>query len=114
MLRPMALEHASPLQPIRLLSDGALPSDAVSVSLIKSEELQLLRVVLRAGGVLPAHWVAGECTIQCLTGTAQLIAGDKRLDLEAGDVVLVPKQQPHELQAQHEDCALLVTIRLGT
>jgi quercetin dioxygenase-like cupin family protein len=110
----MALEHASPLQPIRLLSDGTLPPDAVSVSLIKSEELQLLRVVLRAGSVLPAHWVAGECTIQCLAGTAQLIAGGRHIDLEAGDVVLVPKHLPHELQARHKDSALLVTIRLGT
>ncbi|WP_157263457.1 cupin domain-containing protein [Azohydromonas aeria] len=110
----MALEHASPLQPIRLLSDGALPPDAVSVSLIKSAELQLLRVVLRTGSALPAHWVAGECTIQCLTGTAQLITPGKQLDLEAGDVVLVPKQQPHEVRSQHEDSVLLVTIRLGT
>ncbi len=110
----MALEHASPLQPIRLLSDGKLPPDAVSVSLIKSEELQLLSVVLRAGNVLPAHWVAGECTIQCLAGTAQLVAGGRHIDLKAGDVVLVPKHQPHELQARHEDSALLVTIRLGT
>jgi quercetin dioxygenase-like cupin family protein len=110
----MALEHASPLQPIRLLTDGTLPPDAVSVSLIKSQELQLLRVVLRAGGVLPAHWVAGECTIHCLSGSAQLTADGQRLDLEAGDVVLVPTHQPHELKAQHEDSALLVTIRLGT
>ncbi len=110
----MALEHASPLQPIRLHPDGTLPPDAVSVSLIKSAELQLLRVVLRAGGVLPAHWVSGECTIQCLTGSVQLAAGEQQLDLEAGDVVLVPRQQPHELRSPHEDSALLVTIRLGT
>jgi quercetin dioxygenase-like cupin family protein len=110
----MALEHASPLQPIRLHSDGTLPPDAVSVSLIKSADLQLLRVVLRAGGVLPAHWVVGECTIQCLSGSTQLLAGEKSIELETGDVVLVPRQQPHELRAPHEDCALLVTIRLGS
>jgi quercetin dioxygenase-like cupin family protein len=63
---------------------------------------------------LPAHWVAGECTLHCLTGTAQLVTPEKQLDLEAGDVVLVPKQQPHEVRAQHEDSVLLVTIRLGT
>ncbi|NML15263.1 cupin domain-containing protein [Azohydromonas caseinilytica] len=110
----MALEHASPLQPIRLHPDGTLPPDAVSVSLIKSAELQLLRVVLRAGGVLPAHWVAGECTIQCLTGRAQLVTPDKNIPLESGDVVLVPKQHPHELRSPDGDSALLVTIRLGT
>lgn len=109
----MALQHAQPLQPIRLHPGTALPPDAKSTSLIKGAELQLLHVVLRAGENLPAHWVAGECTIQCLLGQAQLATPDARCTLDAGQAVLVPAGTPHELVAQ-ADSALLVTIRLGS
>lgn len=109
----MALEHAHPLQPIRLRPLGDQLGDTPSTSLIKSLELQLLRVVLSAGQRMPAHWVAGECTVQCLEGQAVLATQDTRCPLEAGDVVLVPAGQPHEVQAV-QDCALLVTIRLGS
>ena len=41
---------------------------ARSHALFKSNDLEVMRIVLRAGQELPPHTVSGEITLQCLEG----------------------------------------------
>ena len=107
----MALDHGQALEPIDVRPLGSAWADACSASLLKSQHLQLLRVVLRRGESLPEHHVPGEITIQCLEGLVELTAHGNRLLMRAGDMVYLQGGVPHALQAQ-EDTSLLVTILL--
>lgn len=107
----MALPHAKPLDVIRVRPLGADLVSAFSTSLLKTDRLQLLHLVLPARQDQPLHHVDDECTLQCLEGTVEveMPSGTKRL--EAGDLILLPAGQPHALRAR-TDAAVLVTLLL--
>lgn len=107
----MALKHAQPFEAIDLHPLAGQLAAAVSTSLIKSQGLQLMRVVLRAGQGLPEHLVRGEITLQCLEGRATVLTPGRRIELSAGQLTLLPAGEPHAVQAV-EDTSLLVTVSL--
>ena len=107
----MSLPHASSGQLIDIRPLGAQLSSAPSRAILKSSGLELMRMVLPAGKLVPEHQVPGEITIQCLEGRVELtVHGDSQL-MRAGDMVYLLGGVPHALRA-HEDSSLLVTILL--
>jgi hypothetical protein len=68
----MALPHAQPLDVINISPLGASLHGAVSTSLLKTERLQLLHLVLPARRDIPQHHVEDECTIHCLEGDVEI------------------------------------------
>ncbi len=69
----MALQHALPLDVIDVRPLGTGLRDAVTTSLLKTEALQLMRLVLPAGRGLPTHSVPGAITVLCLEGEAVVV-----------------------------------------
>ncbi len=107
----MALKHAQPFEVIDLHPLGDQLPGSVSTSLIKSHNLQLMRVVLRRGESLPEHHVLGEITLQCLEGRTAVLTPGRRIEMEAGQLVLLPAAEPHAVLAI-TDTSLLVTVSL--
>jgi quercetin dioxygenase-like cupin family protein len=107
----MALPHAQPLDVISVRPLGEALSGAVSTSLIKTDRMQLLHMVLAAHRDVPEHRVDDECTLHCLEGEVEVIAGAQTRRLRAGELVVLPALQPHALRAR-SDSALLVTLML--
>ena len=107
----MALPHARPLDIIDLRPLGAALREARSTSLLKSEQLQLMRVVLQPSQTLPSHAVAGPITLQCLEGQAVVETPSRSCDLQAGDLVMLEAQEPHAVSSAG-GASLLVTIVL--
>ena len=68
----MALDHAQPGEAVRLAS---LSRDH-GTALVKTEQFEAIHLVVRAGAKLAPHSVAGEFTLQCLTGRASSEALD--------------------------------------
>lgn len=108
----MALTHARHAQLIDLapLADGS--TDSPSTSLIKTEQLQLLHMVLHAGQCLPEHKVAGELLLQCLAGRVRLSLPGIEMPLAAGQLTVLRGGEPHALLAEQDSC-LLLTLVLG-
>lgn len=107
----MALPHANELDVIDLgLSKDDL-AGAFSSSLIKTDELQLLYLVLPARQDQPEHWVDRSCTIHCLQGDVELRTPGGSRRLGPGQLVVVPGGQRHSLSAR-ADSAVLVTLLL--
>ena len=69
----MALPHAQLLDVIGIGPLGPALHGAVSTSLIKTERLQLLHLVLPARRNLPRHHVDDECTIHCLEADVEVV-----------------------------------------
>jgi len=107
----MAIPHARSGQVVDILSTaGSLPSD-LSYAVFKSDQLEVMRLVLPAGKAFPPHCVAGEITVQCLSGSVELDLGGARQVLRAGQLAYLEGGVPHALVGL-DDANVLVTIVL--
>lgn len=107
----MALPHAQPLDVINVAPLGPSLRNAVSTSLLKTDRIQLLHLVLPLHTDQPEHEVADECTIQCLEGQVEVAMPGGTRHLQPGNVIVLPARQKHALRAR-TDCAVLVTLLL--
>jgi quercetin dioxygenase-like cupin family protein len=107
----MALPHARLLDVIDIRPLGPALREAVSTSLLKTDRIQLLHLVLPARRDIPEHHVDDECTIHCLEGDVeiQMPGGSRRLG--PGQLVVLPGAQPYALSAR-VDSAVLMTLLL--
>lgn len=108
----MALPHANLLDVINVAPLGNQLRGTVSTSLIKTDRVQLLHLVLAPGQDQPQHHVDDECTIHCLEGDVEVVMGSGVRNLRAGSVVVLPAGQQHALRARAES-AVLVTLLLN-
>jgi quercetin dioxygenase-like cupin family protein len=107
----MALPHADTLDIISVKPLGETLHQAVSTSLLKTERIQLLHLVLRSHQQQPEHHVDDECTVHCLEGVVEVVMPGGVRQLKAGQLVVLPGKQKHSLRAR-TDCAVLVTLLL--
>ena len=107
----MAIPHAAPGQVINVqpLSDAI--SKSVTTTLIKTDRLEVIRLVVPAGKDIPPHKVAGEITVQCLEGRIAFTATGESQVLEAGQMLYLTGAEEHSLKGI-EDASVLVTILL--
>ena len=90
---------------------GDALSQAQSIALFKSDQLEVLRLVLPAGHVMPTHRVDGEITIHCLEGHVTVDMGGVPTELPAGHLLFVRGGVTHALHARAA-ASVLVTIVL--
>lgn len=109
----MALPHARPLDVIDLEPLAPGPATTVTTSLLKADGLQLMRLVLGAGQVVPEHRVQGPITLQCLQGEAEITTPSRTCRLRAGQLVMLAGGEPHGVRGM-TDASVLVTIVLHT
>lgn len=107
----MALVHAQPLDVISVRPLAAQLHGVKTHSLLKTNKLQLMRLVLAAGQHVPEHQVPGEITIQCLEGEVVVNTPGLARTLMAGELMALPGNEPHAVKAV-SDASLLVTILL--
>lgn len=107
----MAIEHARPGDVIDIAPLGARLAAARSHALFKSADLEVIRLVLHAGDVMPPHAVAGEITLQCIEGRIAMAGDAGDFELAAGQLVHFGGSQMHALRGL-EDASLLLTIAL--
>lgn len=107
----MAVPHAQPMDIVDVRPLGTSIHDSRSVTLVKTDCLEVIRLVLPAGKNLREHNVDGEIMVQCLDGRVELKSGDKTCDLTAGQLVYLAAAARHSLRAA-DDSSLLLTILL--
>ena len=109
----MAIPHASPGDVIDVRPLGPALAGARSHALFKSDDLEVIRLVLPAGEGMPPHAVAGEITLQCIEGRIAFDCDAGARELAAGQLIHSAADEIHELRAI-EDSSLLLTIALKT
>jgi quercetin dioxygenase-like cupin family protein len=107
----MAIPHAKPGEPISIRPLGPALAHTQTTTLIKTKTLEVIRLVVPAGKVLPTHKVAGEITVQCLEGRVAFTAGDTTRELGSGELLYLPGEESHSLRGI-EHTSVLVTILL--
>jgi quercetin dioxygenase-like cupin family protein len=107
----MALPHAQHLDIINVAPLGEKLHGSVSTSLIKTDRIQLMHLVLAPHQDQPQHHVDDECVIHCLEGDVEVVTGSGVRRLRPGNVVVLAARQQHALRARAES-AVLVTLLL--
>lgn len=107
----MALPHLASGEIKSVLPLGPRLAIVPSYALLKSPQMEVLRLILLAGETLPGHTVPGEITVQCLEGVIDFTANGTSHALHAGDFLHLDGGVAHALHAL-EDSSVLVTICL--
>jgi quercetin dioxygenase-like cupin family protein len=107
----MALLHAKPGEIIDVRPLEARLEQSVTTTLIKTDSLEVLRLVIPAGTHIAKHQVPGEITVHCLEGQLVFDAAGADRELQAGDLLYLSGGTPHALHAA-KDSSVLVTILL--
>lgn len=107
----MAIPHASPGQVINVRPLSDLLASTKTFSIFKSQDLQVIRLVLKAGESFPPHSVDGEITIHCIEGRINVSCNGLSSVLSVGEMLFLDRNAEHAVQAV-EDASALVTIAL--
>jgi len=106
----MALQHASSGQVIQIRDGAQDLSQFSSIALAKTEQLELIRLVMPAGKAMPEHWVKGEITFQCLQGEIEWTAHGRTVTLRSGEMLYLEGGASHSLRAVQDSVALLTIL----
>ncbi len=107
----MAIPHARSGQVIDVRPHGPSFTEERTIALFKTEDLEVIRLVLPAGKGMPPHKVAGEITIQCIEGRIDVTVDGESNQLAAGQLIYLARNVVHGVAAI-EDASVLVTIAL--
>jgi quercetin dioxygenase-like cupin family protein len=107
----MALRHAAPGEKIALKRSADDIAQLTSVALVKTEHMELIRLLVPKDKPMPEHWVEGEVTILCLEGELVIDMQGRETVLGPTEMLYLASAQPHGIRA-NQDAVGLMTILL--
>jgi quercetin dioxygenase-like cupin family protein len=105
------VRHAEPAEVVDVRPFGKEISIATTKVLVKTKDVEVLRMVVPAGKEIPTHQTPGSIIVHCLEGRIEFHALGKIQTLEPGQMFFLPKNEAHSVKGL-EDASLLVTILL--
>jgi quercetin dioxygenase-like cupin family protein len=108
----VAIPHAKPAEVIDISPLGDTLAGTQTTTLVKTDSLEVLRLVLPAGKLIDPHAVPGEITVQCLEGKVVFTARGKEQELTPGQLLYLSGRDEHAVRAV-QDSSILVTILLA-
>lgn len=107
----MTTPHAAPAQILDLRPLGAGLGSARTTVLLKTPQLEVIRLVLPAGKEIPTHRAPGAITVHCLEGVAAFTALGQTQELACGHMLYLPAGVEHSVRGV-KDGSVLVTLQL--
>jgi quercetin dioxygenase-like cupin family protein len=108
--RAMSIAHAISGEPIDVAPFDSRLREQRSAALFKSEQLEVMRLVLPAGKSIPEHKVSGEITIQCIEGELSVRVDGNSTRLLAGQLMFLLGSVPHSVTAVVHSSALVTLV----
>ena len=108
----MSTTQANPGDVLDVTPFGSALAEAKTCKLIKTEQFELIRLVLPAGKVIPEHNTPGQITVQCQEGRIEFTASGKTETLGPGQLLYLEAGEPHSLKCL-EAASVLVTKLAG-
>jgi quercetin dioxygenase-like cupin family protein len=106
----MALQHAVSGERIALERSGDDIANFTSIALIKTDHMELIRLVLPVDKPMPEHRVEGEMTLLCLEGEIAFDAHGRTTVLHPNEMVYLAGGEPHAVRAIKDAVALLTIL----
>ena len=106
----MATHHASPGEIVDLATWAQdVPNEKTKV-IVKTNEMELVRLVLPAGKEFADHKVSGSCVIHCITGEVECPAMGATQALTSGQLLYLMPDEPHSVRAVVDSVVLLTIV----
>jgi quercetin dioxygenase-like cupin family protein len=106
----MATHHASPGEVVDLATWAQdVPNEKTKV-IAKTDEMELVRLVLSAGKEFADHKVSGPCVIHCVTGEVECPAMGNIQALTSGKLLYLMPGEPHAVRAVVDSVVLLTIV----
>lgn len=105
----MAIPHALPGEVIDIRPLGPALSGATTTALIKTDRIEVIRLIVPRGKEIHTHKTRGEVIVQCLEGRISFTTLGVTHELEGGRLLYLEREQDHSLRGI-DDSSLLVTI----
>lgn len=90
---------------------GQTVGTAKSMTLLKSDRLELLRLVIPAGKEIPPHKAPGEITVQCIEGLIAFERDGHTIEMRPGDLLHLCPQEIHALKGLVNSSVLVTRLR---
>jgi quercetin dioxygenase-like cupin family protein len=107
----MAQTHVQSGERVSVLPLGEGLGGATTTALLKADQLEIVRIVLREGAEMREHKAPGEITLQCIEGLLELRTPGTTRELAPGDLVHLRRNEAHSLKAL-KACSALLTMCL--
>ena len=107
----MAIPHAESGEVVDIRPLGGKIASSVTTTLVKTDRLEVIRLVVPAGKEIAPHKVDGEITVQCLEGRIAFSSGGQMREIPAGHFCYLAGGVEHSVTGI-EDSTVLVTILL--
>ncbi|TFW06569.1 cupin domain-containing protein [Oxalobacteraceae bacterium OM1] len=107
----MSTHLAGSGEPIDVRPLGSQLPQAVSTALLRTDDLEVMRLVLAGGKQIPEHQVAGEITLQCLEGEIEVRSEGKAQALAAGQLLFLQGRVPYSIEARSDASVLMTVLR---
>ncbi len=107
----MAIPHANPGDVIDIRPLGAALATSKTSTLLKSRNIEVVRLVMTAGKEIAEHKAPGEITAHCLEGKVAFTALGQTHELTAGQMLYLNAGEPHAVRCI-DDASCLLTILL--
>ena len=107
----MTTTRAQPGDLIDIQPLGQQLADHKTESLLKTDQLEVIRLVLPRGKSLAEHQAPGDITVQCLEGRISFTCLGKTQTLAPGRLLSLLAGQPHALEACENSTVLLTICR---
>lgn len=105
----MAIPHANPGDVIDVRPLGAELAHTKTQTLLKSDRIEVIRLVMMTGKELAEHKAPSDITVHCLEGRLAFTAHGKTVELTAGQMLFLTAGEPHGIRCL-EDASFLLTI----
>jgi quercetin dioxygenase-like cupin family protein len=105
----MSISHARPGQVIDVRPFGPAFAGAKTTALIRTADLEVIRLVVPRGKEIPTHSTKGAITVHCLEGQVDFTIDGEARELGGGHLLYLDANQPHSVLGI-DDATLLVTI----
>lgn len=93
------------------LLKGEMDVDA-SYAIIKTDDMEVIRMAVRQGKKINEHQIEGELTVQCLKGNITFTVDGKPCNLKENDWLFMEKKQSFSYEV-NADTILLLTLLFG-
>jgi quercetin dioxygenase-like cupin family protein len=107
----MAIPHAQPGQIVDVRPLGSSLATAQTRTLVRAEQVEVIRLIVPAGKEIGEHRAKGEITVHCLEGRVDFGAFGKTQQLRAGELLYLPSGEAHTVKGI-ENSSILLTILL--
>ena len=108
----MALPHAQPGELVDVRPLGTALTETKTRTLFKTENVEVVRMVMPAGKEISEHEAPGEIIVQCLEGKVAFAALGRTREIESGQLMYLNAEEPHSVKCS-EDASFLLTILLN-